>query len=103
MAKIGAACHSKGQAEALTQLCCVVRAWEFLVQTIEYEIGVVLVELEGDELVFVQCGEWVCFVAGGFFNARAFTPSFTPRKQFQSFVLFLIDKTDLHLISNCKN
>lgn len=38
-----------------------------------------------------------------FFYARAFTPSFTLRKQFQSFISLLIDKKDPHLMSNCKN
>lgn len=69
MAKIGAACLSKGQEAALMVLCCVCLGLSktFLTQSIGYEIGVVLVLWNWGESVSVcvMCG--LGLVYWGFF------------------------------------
>lgn len=58
----------------------------FLRQSVEYEAGLVLVELGGRSSVCVVCG------LGLFYWVFFSTKAFTLRKQFQSFISFLIEK-----------
>lgn len=121
MTRIGAACHSIGQAETvmLSHCMCFRVSKNFFMQSTEYEIGVVyLWSWRGEKWVCLVCGldffycvvgcfvggcyvffVFVGFFWGGvlivrvFFNAGAFTPSSTLRKQFQSYLFSWTKKT----------